>query len=218
MFDDETLRDYASLFSDKKELIRATKGFMPPAEGIALARSLDSCPLDPCLPAVEIGSYAGLSAIYLGTVAKKQGRALICVDHHHGSEENQPGWEFHDPSLVDPVSGKMDTLYLLRRSIELSGLSDTVIIVAADSHRFASVYDCRIAFLFIDGGHGFDQAHSDYRSWVPKLASGGYLAVHDVFDDPESGGQVPLLLYRKALEEGFVDVLAQGSLRVMRKA
>lgn len=209
--------DLALSLSRKKELIRATKGFMPPDEGMGLALSLHRCELPNLLPAVEIGSYAGLSAIYLGTIAKEQGRLLISIDHHHGSEENQPGWEHHDASLVDPVSGKMDTLYLFRRTVELAELGDSVITVAADSERFASVYPGEIAFLFIDGGHGMDQAQNDFDSWVPKIAARGFLAIHDVFPDPALGGRAPFLLHQKALAMGFSEIMAQGSLRVMRR-
>ncbi len=215
---DRELPHYLALsLSRNKELIRATKGFMPPDEGTGLALSLHHCELPNLLPAVEIGSYAGLSAIYLGTVAKEQGRLLISVDHHHGSEENQLGWEYHDASLVDPVSGKMDTLYLFRRTIELAELGDSVVTVVADSERFASVYPGEIAFLFIDGGHGMDQAQNDFESWVPKIAPRGLLAIHDVFPDPALGGRAPFLLHQKALANGFSETMAQGSLRVMRR-
>ncbi|TAN21156.1 MAG: class I SAM-dependent methyltransferase [Actinomycetota bacterium] len=215
---DQTLQpQLASELLAKQELIRATKGFMPPDEGAALAAALKGCDVSMDLPAVEIGSYTGLSTIYLGTAAQLQGRLLLSVDHHHGSQENQAGWEYHDPSLIDPVSGKMDTLYLFRRAMELAGLDDTVIIVVANSQSFAATFCTEIGFLFIDGGHGHDQAYSDYDSWVPKLAESGVLAIHDVFADPSLGGQAPYHLYQRSLGEGFQEIGAQGSLRVMRK-
>jgi len=201
----------------KQELIRATTGFMPPDEGMSLASALYGCNASTELPAIEIGSYAGLSTIYLGVAAQLQGRALLSVDHHHGSEENQEGWDYHDPALKDPVSGKIDTLYLFRRTIELAALSDTVIIVVADSQKFASTFSGEIGFLFIDGGHGHEQAQSDYESWVSKITVGGLLAIHDVFPDPSLGGQEPYHLYRRSLSEGFREITAQGSLRIMRK-
>jgi len=190
---------------------------MPPDEGMALALSLFNCNISSTLPAVEIGSYIGLSTIYLGTVAKKQMRPLISVDHHRGSEENQAGWEYHDPTLVDPVSRQMDTLYLFRRTVDLAKLSDTVIIVVADSQTFANSCTGEIGYLFIDGGHGSEQAHKDFESWVPKITQGGCLAIHDVFPDLTLGGQAPFALYQRALREGFRETGSQGSLRVMRK-
>lgn len=213
----EIPKELARLLAGRQELIRATKGFMPQDEGKALALALYDCDLPNDVPAVEIGSYIGLSTIYLGTVAKEQMRPLVSVDHHRGSQENQAGWEYHDPTLVDPISGKMDTLYLFRRTLELAQLADTVIIAVADSQTFAKAFSGEIGFLFIDGGHGIDEARTDYESWVPKITQGGHLAIHDVFPDPALGGQAPFLLYQRALVEGFRETIAQGSLRVMRK-
>ncbi|NNN18824.1 MAG: class I SAM-dependent methyltransferase [Acidimicrobiaceae bacterium] len=207
----------AQLLSSSQELIRSTKGFMPPDEGTALAVSLFNCSASFGYPAVEIGSYIGLSTLYLGLVAQHQRRVLISVDHHRGSQENQQGWEFHDPILVDPVSKKMDTLYLFRRTIDLAGLNDTVIVVAADSQIYANSFREGIGFLFIDGGHSLEQAEKDYEAWVPKIIPGGCLAIHDVYPDPSLGGQPPFILYQRSLREGFRVVVSQGSLRVMKK-
>lgn len=191
---------------------------MPPNEGMALALSLSLCAVPSSYPAVEIGSYVGLSTIYLGTVAKEQGRILLSVDHHRGSEENQAGWEYHDTNLVDPVSGKMDTLYLFRRTIDLAELNNVVIAIVADSATFANNYPCKIGYLFIDGGHSQTQANSDFDHWVPKVIENGILAIHDVFDDPKDGGQAPYKLFQRAIMERFELLVAEGSLRVMRKA
>lgn len=199
------------------QLINTTRGFMPEPEGLALAHGLWLSQESPPYPAVELGSYLGLSTIYLGAVAQMLGRKLITVDHHRGSEEIQPGWEHHDPSLVDPVAGKIDTLYGLRRTITLAGLDDSVIIVASDSQAFASVFGTTIGFLFIDGGHGKEQEHSDFDNWVPKLADGGILAIHDVFENPELGGTPPYEIYLRSKELGFSQLYGVGSLRMMQK-
>ncbi|MGH9083316.1 MAG: class I SAM-dependent methyltransferase, partial [Acidimicrobiales bacterium] len=49
---------------------------------------------------VEVGAWCGKSTLYLGAAAEATGSVLFSVDHHRGSEENQPGWEHHDPGLV----------------------------------------------------------------------------------------------------------------------
>src|SRR6478609_1081931 len=95
------------------ELLRAAeaaKGFMPPAEGLALYETALAYGAKVGGPLLEVGTYCGKSAIYLGTAARQAGTVVVTVDHHHGSEENQAGWEYHDPSLVDPCTGQMDTL------------------------------------------------------------------------------------------------------------
>src|SRR6188472_891623 len=104
---------------------------MPPDEGIALYDAAASAAVEGAL--LEVGSYCGKSAVYLGAAARELGRVLFTVDHHRGSEENQPGWEWHEPDLVDPAVGKMDTLPFFRKTIHDAGLEDTVVAVVGSS-------------------------------------------------------------------------------------
>ncbi len=196
----------------------AARGFMPPDEGLALARAAAAA--DHTLgPLLEVGSYCGKSACYLGPVAAAAGAVLYCVDHHRGSEENQAGWEWHEPDLVDPALGRLDTLPLFRRTIHDAGLEDHVVAVVGDSPRVAAHWSTPLSFLFIDGGHGTEPARLDYEGWTPQVAPGGILAVHDVFADPADGGQAPHdLIYRPALASGrFTEIGATGSLRILRR-
>ena len=198
-----------------RKAAEAARGFMPPDEGLALYDAAAATTIDG--PFLEIGSYCGKSAIYLGAAARTRGTVLFSVDHHRGSEENQPGWEYHEPDLVDPAVGRIDTLPFFRRTIHDAGLEDVVIATVADSPTLARFWDTPLAFLFIDGGHGTEPAHRDYELWTPKLAPGGTLAIHDVFPDPADGGRPPYEIYCRALESGrFEDRSATGSLRVLR--
>jgi MMP 1-O-methyltransferase len=194
----------------------AARGFMPPEEGEALHDVASALPVDG--PLLEVGSYCGKSSVYLGAAARAQGRVLFAVDHHRGSEENQPGWEWHEPDLVDPAVGKMDTLPVFRRTVHDAGLEGTVVAVVGDSPAVARAWATPLAFLFIDGGHGDEPARLDYELWTPHIAPGGILAIHDVFPDPADGGRPPYeRIYRPALESGrFDEVSATGSLRVLR--
>ena len=197
---------------------RAARGFMPDDEGLALALAAASA--DPALgPFLEVGSYCGKSACYLGPVAARRGTVLYTVDHHRGSEENQPGWEWHEPDLVDPAVGRIDTLPHLRRTLWEAGLEEVVVAVVGPSPTVARHWTTPLAFLFIDGGHGADVARADHDGWTPKVAPGGLLVIHDVFTDPALGGQAPHdEIYRPALASGrFVDVSATGSVRVLRR-
>jgi MMP 1-O-methyltransferase len=197
----------------------AAKGFMPPDEGLALHdAAVEAATAVPGAPLVEIGTYCGKSAVYLGAAARAAGAVVFTVDHHRGSEENQAGWEHHDPSLVDPDLGVMDTLPTFRRTIRVAGLEATVVAVVGDSPTVARHWSTPCALLFIDGGHGPEPAHADYEAWAPKVAPGGSLAIHDVFPDPADGGRPPYELYQRALASGaFVEIAAQGSLRVLRR-
>jgi predicted O-methyltransferase YrrM len=194
---------------------------MPDAEGLALYRAARAAlAANGAGALLEIGTYCGKSAVYLGAAAQEQGTVVFSVDHHRGSEENQAGWEHHDPSVVDPVTGRMDTLPWARRLIEEARLEATVVLVVGPSSVVAAHWATPVALLFIDGGHGVDVAWADYRGWAPKVAPGGLLAIHDVFPDPADGGRPPYDLYCEALASGrFVECpdLGCGSLRVLRR-
>ncbi|HEY3531155.1 MAG TPA: class I SAM-dependent methyltransferase [Nocardioides sp.] len=194
----------------------SVRGFMPDEEGRALHRlALERLPHGPVL---EIGSYCGKSAVYLGAAARKAGGIVFTVDHHRGSEENQEGWEHHDATLVDARTGRMDTLPFFRRTIEEAGLEDVVVAVVGESRAVATWWRTPLSLLFIDGGHGPDPAHADYAGWAPWVMPGGFLAIHDVFPDPSDGGRPPYDVYLRALASlAYVEVEAVGSLRVLRR-
>jgi predicted O-methyltransferase YrrM len=193
---------------------------MPDDEGLALYRAGLAASACDKAPLLEVGTYCGKSAIYLGAAAMESSNVLFSVDHHRGSEENQAGWEHHDSSVVDARTGRMDTLPFARRTIEDAGLENHVVLLVGRSETVASAWSGELAFLFIDGGHGDEVAWTDYRSWTPKVSAGGFLAIHDVFPDPAEGGRPPFEIYRAALESGVwveVEDLGCGSLRVLRR-
>jgi predicted O-methyltransferase YrrM len=193
---------------------RSAIGFMPDNEGLALHDAgVEGAVVGPML---EIGSYCGKSAIYLGAAAREADTVLFTVDHHRGSEENQVGWEHHDARLVDPRTGRMDTLPFFRRTIEDAGLEDHVVAVVGRSATVAAHWSAPLGLIFIDGGHAFDAALADYQAWSRHLATGGRLVFHDVFDDPAAGGQAPHEVWKQAVADGFQPVSTTGSLRVLR--
>jgi len=198
------------------EVARAAKGFMPDDEGLALnAAGRDAASVGPLL---EVGSYCGKSAVYLGAAARAAGAVLFSVDHHRGSEENQAGWEHHDAELVDPATGRMDTLPFFRRTIERAGLEDVVVAVVGDSPAIAAHWRTPLGLVFVDGGHALDVVLADYEAWSSHVAAGGVLVFHDVFEDPRDGGQAPFEVWKRAVASGmFTPVSTTGSLRVLRR-
>ncbi len=193
---------------------------MPEVEGVALYRAARLATAGARGPLLEVGTYCGKSAVYLGAAAAEADTVLFSIDHHRGSEENQAGWEHHDPEVVDSRTGRMDTLPFARRTITEADLEDHVVLVVGSSVVVARHWRTPLALLFIDGGHGEDVAWADYRHWAPKVAPGGLLAIHDVFADPAEGGRPPYDLYRHALDSGRFDELeeaGEGSLRVLRR-
>jgi predicted O-methyltransferase YrrM len=193
----------------------AAVGFMPADEGDllydvaveALVRG----------PGLEVGSYCGKSAVYLGAAARAAGSTVFTVDHHRGSEENQVGWEHHDPSLADPEFGRLDTLPVFRRTLKDAGLEEEVVAVVGRSTTVSAHWRTPLALLFVDGGHTDEHAGNDYVGWGRWVAHGGSLVVHDVFPDPADGGQAPYRIYRRALASGFAETQALGSMRVLRR-
>ncbi|MDQ2724800.1 MAG: class I SAM-dependent methyltransferase [Actinomycetota bacterium] len=202
------------------EVARSARGFMSDDEGAALHQAGVVAATSGLGPLLEVGTYCGKSAVYLGEAARLGATVLVSVDHHRGSEENQAGWEHHDTGVVDAHTGRMDTLPWARRTIEQAGLEDDVILAVGSSTTVAAVWVTPLALLFIDGGHGADVAWADYRAWTPHVAPGGWMAIHDVFPDPSDGGRPPYELYCEALSAGMFTEDVQGScgsLRVLRR-
>ena len=194
----------------------AARGFMPEDEGLALyAAAVEVAELGPL---VEIGSYCGRSTLLLAAAAAKAGTHVVTIDHHRGSEEHQPGWEYHDPDLVDPAVGRTDTLPVFRNVIATSGLEEFVLAVVGRAEDLGRYWSTPVGLVFVDGSHTDVSAQRDYEIWAPHVAPGGLLAIHDVFDNPDDGGQAPFRAYRRALESGqFSEVGGCRSLRLLRR-
>ncbi|MBN1652427.1 MAG: class I SAM-dependent methyltransferase [Deltaproteobacteria bacterium] len=197
-------------------IARECKGFLDDSEGLRLfelARQYAHLG-----PVVEIGSYCGKSAVYLGAGVKAAGGTLICIDHHRGSEEQQKGEEYYDDELYDTETGQIDSLVFLRRTIRQAGLENTAVLLVTNSSTAAELWCLPVGMVFIDGGHSREAVLADYYGWAPKVASGGILAIHDLFPDPAQGGQAPIEIYRQALATGlFEELSTTKTLGVLRR-
>ena len=196
-------------------LAEQVQGFMPADEGRALydaaLRYLDGG------TGVEIGTYCGKSTLLLGAAAQQTASVLYTIDHHHGSEEHQAGWEYRGP-LVDEVTGLFDTLPTFRRTLDTAQLDEHVVTIVGRSPLVARVWRAPLQLLFIDGGHSEDAANQDFDGWAKWVAAGGALVIHDVFPDPKDGGRPPYHIYCRAIDSGqFREVSAAGSLRVLER-
>ena len=196
--------------------INKVKGFLDPKEGDALYSYAKQYSISgPCL---EIGSYCGKSAVYLGMAVKENGQKLYSVDHHKGSEEQQPGEEYFDPDLKSKDGDGIDTLPFFLDTIEKSKLQSFVIPIVSTSEEANEDLDINFDMIFIDGGHSEEAAQKDYDLWTDRINIGGILAIHDVFPNPKDGGRPPYNIYIKALESGnFEELEVVKSLRLLRK-
>ncbi|MFW6297311.1 MAG: class I SAM-dependent methyltransferase [Desulfosalsimonas sp.] len=197
-------------------LIRSTRGFLDPQEGDRLYElALEASLRGPCL---EVGSYCGKSALYLGAACRKNKGILFSIDHHRGSEDQQPGEGYFDPQTWEPETCRVDTFALFRQTLEKAGLEQTVVPMVCNSQTAARMWATRLSLVFIDGGHTYEAAFSDYNAWAPHLMPGGYLAIHDIFKDPQEGGQAPYKIYRLALASGLFEKLSMTkTLGVLRR-
>ncbi|WP_406827879.1 class I SAM-dependent methyltransferase [Microbulbifer sp. ARAS458-1] len=185
--------------------ITTVKGFLADTEGEALYRlAADASDRGPCL---EVGSYCGKSTIYLGSACKLMDNTLFAVDHHRGSEEHQPGEEYHDRELFDDRSQLMDSFHAFRTNMRAAKLEDHVVPVVAPTAVAARHWNTPLGLVFIDGGHSLEAALADYRSWSRHIVPGGYLAIHDIFPNPEDGGQAPYDIYKLALASGQFELV-----------
>jgi predicted O-methyltransferase YrrM len=198
------------------EIARRTKGFMPEDEGdLLLSTALDALRHGPGL---EVGTWCGRTAVLLGAAARVAGSTVFTVDHHRGSEENQPGWEWHDESLVDPRVGRIDTLPFFRATITDAGLEEEVVGIVGRAPVVAASWRMPLALLFVDGGHTDEHVTNDYEGFGRWVQPDGLLVLHDVFADPAEGGQAPWRCWTRAVEGGdWAQVEALGSMRVLRR-
>lgn len=183
----------------------AIKGFLHPDEGARLYElAFAASRRGPCL---EVGSYCGKSTLYIAAACREHEQLLYAVDHHRGSEEHQLGEEYHDADLFDAVAGRMDSFREFRSNVDAAGLNDTVVPIVASSSMAGRHWNTPLALVFIDGGHSEAAALADYRSWSGSIQIGGYLAIHDIFPNPEDGGQAPYNIYKLALASGLFERL-----------
>jgi MMP 1-O-methyltransferase len=202
--------------SNFTEFASKVKGYMAEDEGKALFElALEAASFGPCL---EIGSFCGKSAVYLGTACKIKGVTLFTIDHHTGSEEQQPGQLYFDPEIYDERKGEIDSFPLLRETLRKADLENTVVPMVTWSKVAARNWTTPLGLVFIDGGHSYEAALMDYLCWYEHLVPGGYLIFHDIYSDPTKGGQAPYEVYKKAIASlQFDEMPMVNSLGILRK-
>lgn len=167
---------------------------------------------------LEVGSYCGKSTVFLGTAAKEHNGVVYAVDHHRGSEEHQLGEEYHDSDLYDASIELMDTFKEFRKNMRAADLDDTVVPIVSTSKVAARYWHTPLSMVFIDGGHSLEAAEADYRSWAAHVEIGGILAIHDLFPNPDEGGQAPITIYRLAIASGlFEELEIVNTLGILRR-
>ncbi|OQY50688.1 MAG: hypothetical protein B6230_05970 [Desulfobacteraceae bacterium 4572_89] len=186
-------------------LVNTIKGFMDEDEAMRLFELAKQA--SKTGPVLEIGSYCGRSASIMGLACKKNNGILYSLDHHNGSEEQQPGEEYFDPELFDDRTGQVNTFPFFRETLKKTDLEDTIIPIVSKSIIVGKMWQTPLSMVFIDGGHSFEAAYNDFLTWSPHLLKNGFLAIHDIFLDPAKGGQAPRQVYEKAMATGEYTIL-----------
>ena len=181
--------------------IEEIKGFMPNHEGEALMSWAKT--FSKIGQLLEIGSFCGKSSIYLGLAAKEKNQVVFTIDHHKGSEEHQLNEEYFDPEIYDESLNSVNTFPLFLKNIRIFDLEDSVIPIVSSSASVAKGWNKNLGMVFIDGSHSLESATLDYESWGSNIKNGGALVIHDIFEDPNLGGQAPYEIYKRALNDGY---------------
>ena len=181
--------------------IEEIKGFMPNHEGEALMSWAKT--FSKIGPLLEVGTFCGKSSIYLGLAAKEENQVVFTIDHHKGSEEHQLNEEYFDSEIYDESLNSVNTFPLFLKNIRIFDLEDSVIPIVSSSASVAKGWNKNLGMVFIDGSHSLESATLDYESWGSHIKNGGALVIHDIFEDPNLGGQAPYEIYKRALNDGY---------------
>ena len=136
---------------------------------------------------VELGSFKGLSTIFLAAGAKSgYGTIVTAVDHFLGSDEHQKDWT--------PEEIRRDFF----NNVKESGL-DNIEVMEMTTLEAAKKYNGQVKLLFIDASHRYEDIKDDFNAWYPKVITGGNIIIHDAVTWAE-----PKKFYNEILSTGLV--------------
>lgn len=138
---------------------------------------------------VEVGTWKGKSAIYLGQRLDDLGKneaQIYCVDTFDGDPDTGESdvW----PAFTDNCS-EANCGHLQCEAIELDS-------VGASTQFPAETLDG----VFIDAAHDYENVKADIAAWLPKVKPGGFFGGHDI-DAPG---------VKRAVDEAGFEYVTQG--------
>jgi predicted O-methyltransferase YrrM len=129
---------------------------------------------------LEIGSFKGKSTVLLAKAARLAGDARV-----HSVDP------LDAPSETDPdLRGASSSADAFRENLRRMGVEDSVTHHRMRSEELAPDWDGPIRLLWIDGDHTLRGARTDLECFLPHLADGAIVAMHDVLHAFEGGVRV----------------------------
>jgi len=118
---------------------------------------------------VEIGSWEGMSTVYLALGSKAGGGGRVfAIDPHGGT------------SGCHEAYGVEDTEPIFRENIKRAGVDDIATPLVMKSEEAAEGWTKEpISLLWIDGAHDYENVKKDFLLWEPYLKENGVIAFHD---------------------------------------
>ncbi len=144
---------------------------------------------------VEVGSFQGQSACYLGEIIKEQGKKcrVVCVDLFPTENEIDTLEQIGAGQSVekDIIRALPDSLMnTFVRNMRDAEVDDIIIPIKSDSIKASSIFpDEHFDMVFLDDCHYHDYVLEELSHWLPKVKKGGMYGGHD-YDDKGVGDAV----------------------------
>jgi len=153
---------------------------------------------------VEIGSWKGVSTIWLGRGSKAGNNVKIyAIDPHTGS------------LIHRKMYGKVWTFEEFKKNIKTANIDDIIVPVVKTSEKAAKDWNNGfIEFLWIDGDHSYDMVKLDFNLWFSYLVNGGIIALHDTIS---FSGPRKIVINNIYKSRNFIDVGLIDSVTFARK-
>lgn len=81
---------------------------------------------------------------------------------------------------IDNMKGDGDHVPTDEKVKELESAYPNFFFIKSDSVKAADKFeDEKYDYVFIDGGHEYEQVKADYHAYLPKIKEGGFILLHD---------------------------------------